>query len=339
MVGAVLVKNGGIIGEGWHEEFGKAHAEVNAIRAAGSRAKGSTLFVTLEPCSTIGRTGACTEAVIAAGINRVVIGAEDPNPANAGKAAGILKAAGIAVRNGVLAGEARALNPAFNKFMRTGLPYVTLKISQSMDGKIADFKGRSRWISSPPARVETHRLRAQADAVLAGINTILADDPLLNVRHLKVKRQPAAVILDSGLRTPLKARILGNKAVIAACAGNASPRRVKELNGAGARVILLPSGRRGGVDLRALLKELGALGIAHLFVEGGGRVVGSFIAEGLFDRFMMFLSPLVIGGENSRGSVVWPDALNAARKELGLRLAFKEIRRIGPDLLIEAAGK
>jgi diaminohydroxyphosphoribosylaminopyrimidine deaminase/5-amino-6-(5-phosphoribosylamino)uracil reductase len=152
MVGAVLVKNGCIIGEGWHKEFGKAHAEVNAIRSAGAAARGSTLYVTLEPCSTRGKTAPCTEGVIAAGVKRVVIGALDPNPANSGKAARILRAAGIEVKNGVLALEARALNPAFNKFMATGLPYVTLKISQSMDGKIADFKGRSRWISSEPAR-------------------------------------------------------------------------------------------------------------------------------------------------------------------------------------------
>ena len=336
MVGAVLVKNNHIIGEGWHKEFGKAHAEVNAIKAVVGRTKGSTLYVTLEPCSTRGRTGPCTEAVIAAGIKRVVIGAADPNPANAGKAAGILKAAGIEVKSGVLAEEARALNPAFNKFMETGLPYVTLKISQSMDGKIADFKGRSRWISSEPARVETHRLRAQSDAVLAGINTILLDDPLLNVRHIKVRRQPAVVILDSGFRIPFKARVFGNNDLIVATTRKAALHRIKQLNRDNLRILVLPSDKHGGVDLKALLKELGRLGVSHLFVEGGGRVVGSFIAGGLFDRFMMFFSPLVIGGEKSKCSVVWPDALNAARKKLGIRLNFKEIKQIGPDLLIQA---
>ncbi len=337
MVGAVLVKNGCIIGEGWHKEFGVARAEVNAVRSAGAAAGGSTLFVTLEPCSARGKTGPCTQALIAAGVKRVVIGAADPNPANSGKAARILRAAGIEVRSGVLAAGARAINPVFNKFMGTGLPYVTLKISQSMDGKIADFKGRSRWISSEPARVETHRLRAEADAVLAGINTILLDDPLLNVRHIKVKRQPAVVVLDSGFRIPFGARVFGSGDLLVATTGKAALHRLKEQDRANARILVLPPGRHGGVDLRALLKELGKLGISHLFVEGGGRVIGSFLAQGLFDRFMMFLSPLVIGGEKSRGSVAWPDALNAARKELGIRVKFNGIRKIWPELLIEAS--
>jgi len=339
IVGAVLVKNGRIIGEGWHKEFGKAHAEINAIKAARGSTKGSALYVTLEPCSTQGKTGPCTEAVMAAGIKRVFIGAADPNPANAGKAARILKAAGIEVKSGMLAEEARALNPAFNKFMETGLPYVTLKISQSMDGKIADFKGRSRWISSEPARIETHRLRAQADAVLAGINTILIDDPILNVRHLKVKRQPAVVVLDSKFAIPFNAKVFKNDSLIVATTRKAALHRIKELNQDNLRILILPACRQGGVDLKALLKELGRLGVGHLFVEGGGRVIGSFISQGLFDRFMMFSSPLVIGGEKSKGSVVWPDALNAVRKELGIRMDFKEIKRIGPDLLIEAVKK
>jgi len=337
MVGAVVVKSGRVIGEGWHKEFGRAHAEINALKDAGSAAKGSTIYVTLEPCSTRGKTGPCTQALIAAGVKKVVIGAVDPAPANSGKAAKILRAAGIEVKSGVLAGEASALNPAFNKFMATGLPYVTLKISQSMDGKIADFKGRSRWISSGPARVETHRLRAEADAVLAGINTIMLDDPRLNVRHIKVRRQPAVVVLDSRFSIPFKARVFENEKLIIAATRKAALHRIKELDRENVRILVLPAGRNGGVDLHALLKELGKLGVGHLFVEGGGRVIGSFIAQGLFDRFMMFLSPLVIGGEKSRSSVVWSDSLNALRKELGIRLKFSEIRRIGPDLLLEAA--
>lgn len=336
MVGAVLVKSGRIIAEGWHREFGKAHAEINAIKSAGRRAKNSTLYVTLEPCSTQGKTGPCTDAIIAAGIKRVVIGGNDPNPANARKAARLLKTAGIKVRTGVLSGEASALNPAFVKFMKTGLPYVTLKIAQSMDGKIADFKGRSRWISSAPARAAAHRLRAQADAVLAGINTVLLDDPMLNVRGVKVKRQPAVVVLDSGFSIPSGAKVFGNKELIVATTNKAALRRIKGPVPKNLRILILPPGRHGGVDLKALLKKLGGLGIGHLLVEGGGRVIGSFISQGLFDRFIIFLSPVVIGGELSRSSAVWPDALNAVRKELGVRLDFREIRRIGPDFLIEA---
>jgi diaminohydroxyphosphoribosylaminopyrimidine deaminase/5-amino-6-(5-phosphoribosylamino)uracil reductase len=338
-VGAVVAMNGRIIGEGWHKEFGKAHAEINAIKDAGLHrgrgARGAVLYVTLEPCSTAGKTGPCTGSVIAAGIKRVVIGAPDPNPANAGRAAGIFKAAGIAVRSGVLAREAEALNPAFNKFMRTGLPYVTLKIAQSLDGKIADCRGRSRWISSAPARVEAHRLRAEADAVLAGINTVRLDDPALSVRHLKVSRQPAVVVLDSGLAIPPRARVFGGGRLILAATKKASARRIRLLCRDNVSVLVLPSGRHGGVELKALLRELGRLGVAHLLVEGGGRVIGSFVSQGLFDRFMVFSSPLLIGGEKSKTSVSWPDALTAAGGELGIKVIVSSIRRIGPDLLTE----
>ncbi len=340
LVGAVLARGGRIIGEGWHREFGRAHAEINAIRSAKEPVKGATLYVTLEPCSTQGKTGPCTASIIAAGIKRVVIGAADPNPANAGKAARILRAAGIEVSSGVLAAAARGLNPAFNKFMRTGLPYITLKAAQSADGKIADHAGRSRWISSPQSRAYAHRLRAQADAVLAGINTVRADDPLLNVRGVRVARQPAVVVLDSGLNIPPKARVFQNERVIIAAARGAAPARIKKLRRDNVSILLLPPGRHGGVDLNALLAELGRLGIAHILVEGGGRVLGSFISEGLFDRFMLFCSPLIIGGERSKNSVTWPDRLNGPGK-LGINVGFKKISKVGPDLLIEVvkAGK
>ena len=172
--------------------------------------------------------------------------------------------------------------------------------------------------------------------MLAGINTILLDDPLLNVRHIKVKRQPAVVVLDSRFKLPFGARVFGSRDLLVAVTGKAALHRVKEPGRGNVRILVLPPDRHGGVELHALLTELGKLGVSHLFVEGGGRVIGSFIAQGLFDRFMMFLSPLVIGGERSRGSVVWPDALNAARKELGIRVKLNAIRQIGPDILIEA---
>ncbi len=333
MVGAVIVKNGKIIGEGAHLHFGGPHAEINALKACRGGARGATLYVTLEPCSTYGKTPPCAEAVIRAGIKSVFIGAADPNPANGGKAAALLRRAGLKVKTGLLKKECEALNPAFNKFMRTGLPYVTLKIAQSLDGRIADAQGRSRWISSPQSRLEGHKLRAEADAVLAGIGTVLADDPLLNVRGVRVRRQPWVVALDSSFRVPRRAKIFENERVIVATTRRASVTALKKLS-KDVKILVLPS-EKGQVSLPALLKALGGLGISHILVEGGGRVVGSFISEGLADRFVCFVSPLFIGGTESRNSMVWPDALNAAREELGIKAKIVSIGRAGPDLMLE----
>lgn len=333
MVGAVIVKNGKIIGEGAHLYFGGPHAELNALRSCSVPPAGAALYVTLEPCSTYGKTPPCTEALIKAGIKSVFIGATDPGPANGGKAAALLRRSGLKVKTGVNRKECEALNPAFNKFMRTGLPYVTLKIAQSLDGKIADAQGRSRWISSPQARLEGHKLRAAADAVLAGIGTVLADDPLLNVRGLEVRRQPWVITLDSTLRAPCSARIFGRERIIVATTRRASVTAMKKYP-KGVRVLVLPS-EKGRVSLPALLKALGGLGISHILVEGGGRVVGSFISGGLADRFICFISPLIIGGVKSRNSMVWPDAVNAARKELGIKTRIASIGRAGPDLMLE----
>jgi len=333
MVGAVIVKGGRIIGEGAHLQFGGPHAEINALKACRGGARGAALYVTLEPCSSYGKTPPCTEAVLKAGISSVFIGARDPNPANGGKAAALLRRSGLRVKTGVMKKECEALNPAFNKFMRTGLPYVTLKIAQSLDGRIADAQGRSRWISGPQARLEGHKLRAGADAVLAGIGTVLADDPSLNVRGVRVKRQPWVIALDSTLRVPRRAKILERERVILATTRRASVTALKKLSKE-VKILVLPS-ERGRVSLPALLKALGGLGISHILVEGGGRVVGSFISEGLADRFICFVSPLIIGGTKSRNSMVWPDALNAARKELGIKARLVSIGRAGPDLMLE----
>ena len=333
MVGAVIVRNRRVVGEGAHLHFGGPHAEINALKACRGRARGAALYVTLEPCSSYGKTPPCVEAVIKAGISSVFTGAADPNPANRGKAAAFLRRAGLKVKTGVLKKDCEALNPAFNKFMRTGLPYVTLKIAQSLDGRIADAQGRSRWISSPEARLEGHKLRAEADAVLAGIGTVLADDPLLNVRGVKVRRQPWVVALDSSFRVPRRARIFGNERVIVATTRRASVTAMKKLS-KDVKIMVLPS-ERGRVSLPALLKALGGLGISHLLVEGGGKVAGSFISEGLADRFICFVSPLLIGGTESRNSMVWPDALNAARKELGIKARITSVGRAGPDLALE----
>lgn len=332
MVGAVLARGGRVVGEGAHLRWGGPHAEINALRSCRNPA-GAALYVTLEPCSTWGKTPPCTEAIIKAGIKEVYIGACDPNPANGGRAAAILRRAGLKVKTGVLKKDCEALNPAFNKFMRTGLPYVTVKIAQSLDGRIADADGRSRWISSPRSRLEAHRLRAEADAVLAGIGTVLADDPLLNVRGVKVPRQPWVVALDSSFRVPRSAKIFRNERVLIATTRRASVSAMKKFPH-GAKILVLPS-EKGRVSLKALLTELGKLGVGHVLVEGGGTVAGSFISEGLADRFICFVAPLLIGGTRSRNSLVWPDELNAGRAELGLRPRLVSTTKVGPDLMLD----
>ena len=333
LVGAVLVKGGRIIGEGAHLCYGGPHAEINALRACRVSPAGADLYVTLEPCSTYGKTPPCTQALIRARIRNIYIGALDPNPVNASKASAILRKAGLKVKTGVLKKACEALNPAFNKFMKTGLPYVTVKIAQSLDGRIADAAGRSRWISSPQSRKETHRLRAEADAVLAGIGMVLADDPLLNVRGVKVRQQPWIVALDSSFRVPRKAQIFQNERVIIATTHKASVTAMKQFPH-NAKIMVLPS-EKGRVSLKALLKELGKLGIAHVLVEGGGQVAGAFISEGLADRFVCFVAPVIIGGIDSKNSMVWPDELNAARKELGLRPELASVTKVGPDLMLD----
>lgn len=333
MVGAVVVKGGRIIGEGAHLRWGGPHAEVNALRSCKSSPAGAAVYVTLEPCSTCGKTPPCTELLIKSGVKEVYYGAMDPNPAHAGRGAAILRRAGLKVKAGVLAEECGALNPAFTKFMRTGLPYVTVKIAQSLDGRIADAAGRSRWISSPQSRLEAHRLRAEADAVLAGIGTVLADDPLLNVRGVKVRRQPLIVALDSSFRVPRRARIFGNERVLIATTRKASVTAMKKFPH-GAKILVLPS-ENGRVSLKALLKELGRMGVAHVLVEGGGRVAGSFISEGLADRFVCFVAPMLIGGTASKNSLVWPDEINAARRELGIKPRLAGMTKAGSDLVLD----
>ena len=333
MVGAVLVKGGRIIGEGAHLRYGGPHAEVNTLRSCRVSPKGASLYVTLEPCSTYGKTTPCTELILKSGIKEVYYGAKDVNPAHSGRGAAILRRAGVKVTAGVLGRDCEALNPAFNKFMRTGIPYVTVKIAQSLDGRIADAAGRSRWISSPQSRLEAHRLRAEADAVLAGIGTVLADDPRLNVRGVKVRQQPWIVALDSSFRVPRKAQLFQNERVLIATTRKASVTAMKKFVH-NAKILVLPA-EKGRVCLRALLKELGKLGVAHVLVEGGGRVAGSFISEGLADRFVCFVAPMLIGGTESKNSMVWPDELNAARKELGLRPRLAAVTKAGPDLVLD----
>lgn len=294
MVGAVIVRDGRIVGEGFHARAGEAHAEVNALRAAGEAARGACLYVTLEPCSTYGRTPPCTDAIIQAGIVRVVVGTIDPNPAHAGRGLALLRAAGI--ETVCLDDPAcAALNERFNHFITTRRPFVHAKWAMSLDGKIATATGASRWISCEASRVFVHKLRAEHDAVMVGIGTVLADRPHLNVRLEGTWRQPTKIVIDSRLRTPLDAPLLRGAPVIIACARIEDAARAAALQAAGARIVELPAAD-GRVDLSALLTWLGAEGITSVLVEGGAQLLGALHDAGLIQRVTAIIAPLLIGG-------------------------------------------
>ncbi len=330
-VGAVVVQRGKIVGEGYHESAGGPHAEVNALRAAGSKAKGGVLYVTLEPCNHHGRTPPCTEAVITSGVRRVVVASVDAHPHVPGSAER-LRAAGIKVDIGVCAAEGDALVRSFFKHVSTGLPFVTLKAAVTLDGKMATRTGDSKWITSPASRKEAHRLRAESDAVLVGVATVLADDPQLNVRHVR-GRDPLRVVLDTSLRTPPGCALLtkaGGRTLV--FHGPKAPRtRAKALVAAGAT--LHPVGRRaGGLDLGAVLVELGKLNVVRLLVEGGGKVHGSLLDQGLADYVSMFIAPVIVGDTKAasfasgRGSDTIRDAY---------RIDTPRVRRRGPDIWMD----
>lgn len=300
VVGAVVVRAGKIIGEGYHRQAGGPHAEVFALR--GIDARGATLYVTMEPCSTFGRTPPCTGAVIAAGIRRVVVAARDPNPKHAGRGLTILRRAGIRVDEGVLGGEATQLNAAFNKWITTGLPYVIAKAAMSLDGRIATQTGDSQWITSPVARREAHRLRATVDAVAVSAGTVIADDPQLTLRHGVRGRQPWRVVVDGKGRCPRSARLFTDAwrhrtIVVTTSLAPAAWRRSLALRGV---VVLVVRGEGTHVAMPALLQALGALEVTSVLVEGGGGFLGALLDEKLVDRAVFFYAPKIIGGVNAK---------------------------------------
>jgi diaminohydroxyphosphoribosylaminopyrimidine deaminase/5-amino-6-(5-phosphoribosylamino)uracil reductase len=335
LVGAVVVYEGAVVGEGFHRGAGEAHAEVDALSAAGERARGATLFVTLEPCAHWGRTPPCAPQVAAAGVRRVVAALTDPNPQVAGRGLTILREAGVEVAVGLLADEAQRQNRAFLTSMRLGRPHVTLKIAMTLDGKIADREGASRWITGAAARAEAHRLRSQSDAILVGIGTVLLDDPELTVRLGKPwPREPYRVVLDAGARTPSDARVVraGTHARTLVMVGHDAPtERTGRLSSTGAVVVRGPE-RDGHVDLKTVLAELHKREVRALLVEGGAEVHGAFLEAGVADRIVVFIAPLLLGGR----------AAPSAIAGLGLplkgaqRLGPLTVRSVGPDLLVEA---
>ncbi|MDA0578285.1 MAG: bifunctional diaminohydroxyphosphoribosylaminopyrimidine deaminase/5-amino-6-(5-phosphoribosylamino)uracil reductase RibD [Verrucomicrobia bacterium] len=331
-VGAVVVRRSRVVGRGFHAQAGQPHAEVLALHQAGPRARGATLYVTLEPCSTTGRTGPCTACVWQAGIARVVIGAKDPNPRHAGRGVAWLRRKGIDVQIGVMQDEAEDLIAPFAKWITRGLPYVTVKLAASLDGRIADHRHRSRWISSPRSRQRVQELRARADALIVGIGTAIDDDPSLTRR--RVGRMPLLrVIVDSRGRLPMAARVLqdgGSASTIIATTARCTIRKQQAYRRTGARVWVLPA-VGGHVSLRALLRKLGRAGALHVVCEGGGSLAEGFIRTNEVDALWFFLAPILLGG-----GAVPAIAGRGWNLALAPALTVVEFERIGPDLLIRA---
>ncbi len=337
MVGAiVLSRDGAEVGSGAHLRCGGPHAEVVALDAAGANAVGGTLIVSLEPCTHHGRTPPCVDAVLAAGISRVVIGTRDPNPLVSGKGVEALRAAGVEVLEGVEEEACQRLNRRFFHFMATGWPYVTLKMAMTLDGKLAARGGRSRWITSEAARQEGYALREESDALLVGVKTVLADDPRL-VRHLGANPNPhlLRVVLDSTLRTPAGATLFARhpEDVVVFCREASAVDSRRELEHVGATVVEVGNDGQGRCDLRQVLRWLGTHGVSSLLVEGGGEVHWSFLKEGLAQRLHTFVAPLVLGGREATsavGGAGFPSPQDA------VRVRFIEVRRVAEDLVLVA---
>lgn len=324
-VGCVLVRDGAVVGEGWHVRAGEPHAEVHALRAAGDKARGATAYVTLEPCSHHGRTPPCANALIDAGVSRVVAAMRDPNPQVAGGGLALLTLAGIAVQVGLLEPEARELNIGFVARMTRGRPWLRLKTAASLDGKTALDNGESKWLTGPAARADVQRWRARSCAILTGVGTVLADDPRMNVRDLDSGRQPLKVIVDSQLRTPPTARVLAGGALVV-CA-QAEPARRAALEAVGAQVLELPNAV-GRVGLSALLGELARRGINEVHGEAGATLNGALLEAGLVDEWLAYFAPLVLG-HGARGLFNLPVLADMADRR-GFTLL--ESALLGPDL-------
>lgn len=329
-VGCVLVREGEIVGEGWHERAGEPHAEVHALRAAGELARGATAYVTLEPCSHHGRTPPCAEALIGAGVSRVVAAMRDPNPLVAGNGLAMLQAAGIETACGLLENEARELNIGFVARMTRGRPWLRLKAAASLDGKTALNNGISQWITGPEARRDGHRWRARACAILTGIGTVRDDDPQLSVREVDTPRQPLRVVVDSKLEIPLTAKILRGGPVLVAAAVD-DEKRANLLRATGAEVVVLPN-PHGKVELSGLLEELGRRGINEVHVEAGFKLNGSLLREGLVDELLLYLAPCLIGHDAS-GLFNLPELASLDGKH---RLQVRDLRQIGEDIRLIA---
>ena len=330
LVGAVVVKDGKIIAEGWHRQAGTPHAEVHALNMAGDLAAGATLYVTLEPCSHFGRTPPCVNKILDSGIKRVVAAMEDPNPAVAGRGFEILRSNGVEVETGLLENEARKLNEVFLKWITRKMPFVTLKFASSLDGKIKTVGGESQWISGAESRKFTHRLRDIHDAILVGIGTVLADNPSLTTRLIAGKN-PIRIIVDSRARTPLNANVVTDKSArtIIAVTKNAPSDKISALKACGVEIITAGDGER--VDLKILMEQLAAREITSVLIEGGGEIHFSMLKAGLVDKIFAFIAPKILGGDGKLTAVT-----GFGFEKLAEAVKIKEFNaeKLGEDILL-----
>ena len=332
LVGAVIVKDGKIIGEGWHERCGELHAERNALKNCKEPTQGSTIYVTLEPCCHYGRTPPCTKAIIEAKISRVVIGSRDPNPLVSGKGAEILRKAGIEVIEDFMRDECDKLNPIFFRYITTKLPYVSLKYAMTADGKIATYSGKSKWITNEFSRNDVHRLRKKHRAIMVGIGTVLADNPMLNCR-IENGRNPIRIVCDSKLRIPLDCNICRTATEISTLVVSAieNPEKQSELEKMGVKTLILPD-KNGKVDLKKLMQYLGEKSIDSVLIEGGGTLAYSALQSKIVNHIYSYIAPKIFGGENAKTPV---ESVGVEAPDDCFKLKRTNVRELGSDILIE----
>lgn len=332
MVGALVVKANRIVGRGFHKKAGAAHAEAMALDDAGIKARGASLYVTLEPCAHFGRTPPCVDKIIKSGISRVIVGMVDPNPLNNGKGIQILRQQKIKVEVGLLEEKLKSLNQAFIKYITRKIPFITVKAGQSLDGKIATSLGDSKWITSDKSRGYAHRMRAGFDAVMVGVNTVLRDNPRLDAWFSR--KQPVKIVVDSQLSTPEEANIFSRKSpVILVTLPVKSGQETANRKALAEKARILEVKEKAGqVNLKDMMKKLAGLGIASILVEGGGTLIGGLFDEGLVDKVMFFISPKIIGGKDAISSVM---GKGVKRIDRSIKLKRPAFKKMGEDLLVE----
>lgn len=335
-VGAVMVKHNKIVGQGYHHKAGKPHAEILALRQAKEKAKGTTLYITLEPCNHFGLTPPCTKAIIKSGIKNALISMIDPNPLNKGKGIKELRRNGIRVKVGLLEDEAKKINEPFIKYVTKKMPLVTVKVAQSLDGKIATFTGNSKWISGLKSRNYVQQIRGRVDAIMVGVNTIIKDNPRLTYRGLNLRKgKPIKIVIDPCLKVPLKAKIFSKTSptpVIIAVNNKAPAGKIKILENKGVKILKFKV-ENNLINLKSLLRELAKLEITNLLIEGGGETIAQALKQKIVDKVLFFIAPKIIGG---RKAITSCEGEGVKTVEEAIRLKNLEIKRIGKDLLVEA---
>jgi diaminohydroxyphosphoribosylaminopyrimidine deaminase / 5-amino-6-(5-phosphoribosylamino)uracil reductase len=337
VVGAILVKDGVIVGSGLHRKAGEPHAEVHAFRMAGDHAKGATLYVTLEPCSHFGKTPPCANLVRESEVCRVVVAMQDPNPQVAGRGINLIREAGIEVEVGILEEEAKLLNERFIHNMLTKTPFVISKVANTLDGKIATYNGHSKWITGEDSRHNVHLLRNEVDAILVGIGTVLADDPMLTTRLETGGKNPIRIVLDSDLRMPLEAKITDctEAQTWIVTKEDSDSEKIQALKAKGVEFIVVPKGK-SGLDLNVLMKELYEKGVTDLLVEGGSGINGSFLRAGLINKFFIYIAPKILGGKDSLTPFTGD---NVDSMDQALDVTIHSIEHFGEDICITAYPK